>query len=194
MNEILRQLDASLCEAVARAAGLEKERVRLHIPAREAAAACPLLDRADAGIAAAMLQNGDIAPVLDVLPVSNVKARNGWLLFTLSDAFYTAAVWHVRRSLPAPVGDGDCHALNQMIAMARAGGDGCPADAHVQRAWLLTLCCTESGAALFRAKTALSAMTLHVPPAERAALTRACGGVADAAARILYDSITQGRG
>lgn len=167
--------------------------LRLHMPARHAAASCPLIDAADAGIAAACLRDMSFPAVLGVPPVSRVEAKDGWLLFSLSDDFYAAAVREVQRALPVPDGDLDCHALNRMLCLARAGGDGCPADTAVQRAWLLTLCCWQSGGAWQRALRALNRITWHEPPRKRADLAASLGGIADAAARIVYD-ILKARG
>lgn len=183
MEDVLSALSASLVSGISGAVGLPASGLRLRIPARGAAVACPLLGEAD--MAATRLTAADFPPVLGVMPVRHVSAKNGWLLFTLSDEFYTAALRYVQRTLPRPDSDGGCRALNRMRCMARAGGDVCPPDERVQRAWLLTLCAYPGGAALRRAKAALLSMTHHIPPRERAALAAACGGVADAAARAL---------
>lgn len=193
MKAICNLLEASLLTGVARAVHMPPDSLRLRIPARHAAASCPLIDAADAGIAAACLQGMNFPAVLGVPPVSAVEAKDGWLLFTLSDEFYTAALREVQRTLPRPEGDLGNHTLNRMLALARAGGDACPADAAVQRAFLLTLCCWQGEGAWQKALRALHGITWHVPPKKRAALAASLGGVADAAARILYD-ILKARG
>ncbi|MDO4572132.1 MAG: hypothetical protein Q4C13_02095 [Clostridia bacterium] len=191
MEDILPALKTSLLTGLSRATGRPAAELRLRLPGRAAAAACPLVSVMDAGVAAALLGEDAFAPVLGVLPVRRVEAKNGWLLFTLSDAFYSAAVRHVRATLPPAAEDLGGHALNRMLCLSRRGGDGCPADERVQRAWLLTLCCAESRAALRRAERALTHMTHHRSPRERAALREACGGMADAAGRILYRTMRE---
>ena len=192
MKAICNLLEASLLEGVARAVHMPPSSLRLRMSARHADASCPLIDAADACIAAACLQDMNFPAVLGAPPVSSIEAKNGWLLFTLSDAFYTAALREVQRALPVPDGDLGCHTLNRMLCMARFGGDDCPADAAVQRAFLLTLCSWQSEGAWRRALRALNSITRHVPPKERADLAASLGGVADAASRIVYDILKAG--
>ena len=87
-----------------------------------------------------------------------------------------------------PPASHDCgqHAVNRLRAMARRGGTDCPPEPAVQRALLLALCATRSPAARAQAERALLSLAHGTPPRERPALLARCGGVADAAARILF--------
>lgn len=163
----------------------------VHIPARDAAASSAVAISRGLDAEALCVRLGSAAgaafgPVFGVKPVQAVRAQNGWLLFDLTDAFYAAAVWHVLDTFPPAAGDCGKHTLNRMRALARRGGTGCPAVPEVQRALLLTLGAPLSAAARAQAERALLTMSHGVPQRERPALLARCGGVAEAAARILY--------
>lgn len=193
METICHLLKASLLTGVARSVNMPQDSLRLCMPARNVAASCPLIDAADASMAAARLKDMGFPAVLGVPPVSFVEAKDGWLLFTLSGEFYTAALREVQRTLPPPEGDLGNHTLNRMLCLARAGGEDCPTDAAVQRAFWQTLCCWQGEGAWQKALRGLNSITWHVPPKKRATLAASLGGVADASARILYD-ILKARG
>jgi len=159
----------------------------IHIPARSDAVGSPIAVSyaLDADALAKSLMPESFLPYLGVDPVSAVRAENGWLLFTLSNALYSAAVDMIRSELPAPAHDCSSLALNRMMALAKKGGTGCPNDPAVERAFLLTLLLTDDArpAAIDRAESALLSMLHHLPPRER---DIGIGQLADAAGRILY--------
>lgn len=163
----------------------------VHIPARDAAASSAVaisrgLDAEALCVRLGSARGAAFPPVFGVAPIRAVRARNGWLLFDLTDALYTAAVRHVLSALPPAAGDCGKHTLNRMLALARRGGTSCPAIPAVQRALLLALGAPISPAARAQAERALLSMAHGLPPRERPALLARCGGVGDAAARILY--------
>lgn len=163
----------------------------VHIPAREAAASSAVaisrgLDAETLCVRLGSARAAAFDPVFGVAPVGAVRAQNGWLLFDLTDAFYTAAVRHVLSVLPPAADDCGKHALNRMLALARRGGTSCPAIPAVQRALLLALGAAGSPAARAQTERALLSMAHGLSPRERPMLLSRCGGVGDAAARILY--------
>lgn len=192
MNALIEQLREAIRAGVTGKNGLSPGSLRIVIPSRHAAAACPLMGTANANSALTCLCAGDFPHVLGTAPIAGIMGKNGWLLFRLTDEWYSAALRAVQVTMPFPADDLNCHTLNRLLCMARAGRGECPADERVQRALLLTLCCRQSDAALRRAMQALDGMTRHVPPKEHAAFSAACGGVADAAARILYAALRAG--
>ena len=129
--------------------------------------------------------------------IASARYQGGWIIMELTGQFYSAAVEAVRLWLPPAPDDLHRHPLNRMLALARKGGSGCPDSAPVQRAMLTVLaladpCAPASPAHRLRqAERALEKMLLGVPPAKRPALADACGPMADAAARILYDFTTK---
>jgi len=189
MRELRELLYASLQTGIMRDNKLPQTPLRFRLPSRVADASCSLVGIMNATELAAGLTPADFPTVLGVSPISRIWVRNGWLLFNLSDALYTAAVEYAQRTLPFPQEDCNCHVLNRMRCLARNGGSDCPVDGRVQRAWLLTLCCDQSNMALRYAMHALRQLTYHVPIIERSAFRTSCSGVADAAARILYHEI-----
>jgi len=159
----------------------------IHIPAKRDAVGSPIAISyaLDADKIAESLTPDRFLPVLGVLPVARVRAENGWLLFTLTDALYDAAIDAVRDALQKPTSDCESYALNRMLSLARHDGTTCPKDAVAQRAWLLTLLLLDDArpAAIARAEEALLTMQHHLMPRER---LDGFGALADAASRILY--------
>ena len=117
--------------------------------------------------------------------VSYATAENGWLLFTLTSDFYSAAVMHTRSALPFPSRT-DTYALHRMRMLSRRPTDDCPDVPEVQRLLLaFTAAELRTPAALANAERALLSMAYALPPADRQPLLDRCGGVADCACRLL---------
>lgn len=196
--EFHTQLAAALAAGLTRALGEPVPASAVRLPARHAAASCAVLSRAcHAQALAAQLTDARetlFPPVCGVQPVACVQAENGWLLFTLRDEFYTAAVRCVQAALPRAADDCGCHVLNRMRALARFGGTDCPSEPRIQRALLLTLLAPDSPARFRAAQRALLTLSHDRPPRERQALLLRCGGVGDAAARLLYRLLTSEKG
>mgnify|MGYP001510950866 FL=1 len=186
---------APLCQALAdgvgRVLGEALPATAIHIPAREAAASSAVaimrgLDAETLCVRLGSARGAVFPPVFGAAPVKAVRAGGGWLLFDLTDAFYTAAVRYVLATLPPAADDCGQHTINRMRTLARRGGTSCPAVPSVQRALLLALGAPRSTAARAQAEKALLSLAHGLPPRERPALLAYCGGVAEAAARILY--------
>lgn len=184
-------LSRALADGVGRVLGEALPSTAIHIPARDAAASCAVaiargLDADALCVRLSSVRAAAFPAVFGAPPVRGVRAQRGWLLFDLTDAFYSAAVRHVCAVLPPASHDCGQHAVNRLRAMARRGGTDCPPEPAVQRALLLALCATRSPAARAQAERALLSLAHGTPPRERPALLARCGGVADAAARILF--------
>lgn len=163
-----------------------RDSLRFSLPARAAAASCPLLTEDAADCAARLSAARDrFLPVLGAPLVLAVAEENGWLLFTFTDAFYTALTAHMLCTLPPVDGDGGDHLKNRLMGLARKPRCGCPQDPAAQRAvWLAALCCERSGR-LTDARRAAQALFTAKKPAARAAFLARCADPADAALRAL---------
>ena len=117
--------------------------------------------------------------------VERVRAVNGWLLFDLSPAFFTALVNEINRSYPIPELADDTHAENRMRLVSRHDGTGCPDLPSFHRALMLALAAHESQAAYARAERAASSLFHEIPPRDRSALLSQCGALGGAMLRLL---------
>ncbi len=168
-------------------------------PARSAAA---LKLGIDAGELAQFLQTRreDCGVLFGAPLVQSVEAKQGHLLFSFTPAFYTGAVETVLSCFapvegPFAVGGPDRvrYGLQRMWMLSRKPHCGCPDDRVVQRALWLALGIPERLGQprplcrrLQEATDALLGMSYHLPPRRRPHMLNVCGGVADAAARLLY--------
>jgi hypothetical protein len=176
--DILKELKSALCAALMEERRQLFTQEQIKIPAKKQAAGLYLPDET-------VFDPEDCGLVLGVSPVLRSEREGDWLYFILTDAFYSACVETINASLPFPAGDGGSLAQNRMLAGSRRGGAGCPDDGHVQRALLLLLASQSLPGISGQARRALLTMTHHLPPGERAALSARCGGVCQAAARLL---------
>lgn len=167
---------------------------QIRLPARGADAGCAaaLTCGLDANAWAEKLHaaRDSFPTVLGAPLIAKVHSRNGWLLFDFDAAFYSAAVSALavcEEDIPA---DHEIYPLHRLRMLARYPSPGCPDDPSVHRAVLLALAANESPTAANRARAeeAILTMAHHLPPADRAALLRRCGGVARAVAGLLYGS------
>ncbi|MEG1525286.1 MAG: hypothetical protein RR224_07990 [Clostridia bacterium] len=126
------------------------------------------------------------APLLGVPLVAAVECKDDWLLFRLTDAFYSACVDEVLRTLPPVEEDRGEYTLNRMLCFAGKHGTGCPADAQIQRALWLTLGAQSGLGAKRSAQQALLTLAIDCLPKERMTRMDTCGALADACARLLY--------
>ncbi len=185
---MIPDLPLAIKTAIAEGLGAPFSARGVRLPARDAAAAAYAPPPLDAGTLAAELTRTNPFPrVLGAPSVSAVRARNGWLLFTLDRAFYAAAAAQILAVLPPPGSDLGSYALNRMRAYARHTGRGCPDAASVQRALLLALCLHFGSVGLRAAERAALTMFHGIPPRGRAAVIEASGAVCDAIARIFFD-------
>lgn len=128
MDDLLvpRLLDV-LETAVTAAATAPCDRKNFRLCPRDAAVSCYLApSTASADLGNALSQQDAFSPLLGVSPVKNVARKNGWLLFTLTDAFYDAAMRHVICTLPYPDTDDGCHVQNRMMLLAQKAPAPCP--------------------------------------------------------------------
>jgi len=141
-------------------------------------------------------------PVCGAVPFSECRMQGDFLLLTISLPLLDAAKDATLATLPPAREDCQSLALNRMRLLARKGPAPCPDAAGVRRAlWLaLGLGATEETGELRFASTAhrlreaeaaLLCMFEGTPPRERPGLAAHCGGVADAAGRLLYRAYTE---
>jgi len=176
------EIRARLAEALERALGTAIDARRIRLPARAAHASF----RPPQGAAPAPSAAPDCGPLYGAPLVERVRAVNGWLLFDLSPAFFSALVTEVNAALPAPETAGETHAENRMRALARHEGSGCPDHPAFHRALIEAVAAHESPAALRRAERAAKTLFHAVAPIERPALLSRCGALGGALWRLLF--------
>lgn len=170
-----------IAEAVSCAVGLPFDALRVHLPARHAAASLRLPNGAPP-----FSPESVSVRLYDVEMIESRKIVNGWLLMEFSSAFYDALTERVNAVLPPPLSDGGRHAVNRMLALARHGGTGCPDVSSLQRALLLCVCAGKSRASLFHAERTAITMFHSIDPKERPALLEQSGALGSACARLLF--------
>ena len=117
----------------------------------------------------------------DALPacpqVREVRERNGWLLFWLSDGWFDGLIQWAKALDTRPAGS---YLENRMAILMRKGDGPCPDDERVRRAlWAAYLACRRGTWRAADERLCLT-MTHGLPGAERIALENRCGGVAAA--------------
>ena len=117
----------------------------------------------------------------DALPacpqVRAVQAKNGWLLFFLSDSWFNDLIAWAKRLDTRPTGS---YVENRMAMLARKGDGPCPEAEPVRRAlWAAYLACRRG---FWRAadERLILTMTHHLTGTDRIELENRCGGVAAA--------------
>ena len=153
----------------------------LRLPARDAHVSFRPPHGVDPGPLAAL----DFGALNGVPLVERVRVVNGWLLFDLSPAFFSALVDEINRSCPVPALAHDTHAENRMRLVCRHPGAGCPDIASFHRALMLALAAHESSAAYARAERAALSLFHEIPPRDRPALLSDCGALGGAMLRLL---------
>ena len=153
----------------------------LRLPARDAHVSF----RPPHGVDPAPLAALDFGALYGVPLVERVRVVNGWLLFDLSPAFFSALVDEINRSCPIPELAHDTHAENRMRLVSRHPGTGCPDIASFHRALMLALAAHESSAAYARAERAALSLFHEIPPRDRPALLSDCGALGGAMLRLL---------
>lgn len=175
------EVRACLAGALGSALGADVDARRICLPARHADASVYLPRGSDP----ARALGADCGALWGAPLVSGVCAVNGWLLFTFSDAFFTALIERINAALPPPRHDGGSHAVNRMLVLARHGGEGCPPIPAMRRALLEGICAGRSPAAFDRAARAAETLFHSIPPRERPALLDQSGALGGALARLL---------
>ena len=112
---------SSVCSAVTLRDSPDEAR-SLRLPAREA----HLSFHPPHGVDPSPLAALDFGSLYGAPLVERVRVVNGWLLFDLSPAFFTALVEEINRSCPAPELAHETHAENRMRIVSRHDGAGCP--------------------------------------------------------------------
>ena len=153
----------------------------LRLPVRDAHVSFRPPHGVDPGPLAAL----DFGALYGVPLVERVRVVNGWLLFDLSPAFFSALVDEINRSCPIPELAHDTHAENRMRLVSRHPGTGCPDIASFHRALMLALAAHESVAAYTRAERAALSLFHEIPPRDRPALLSDCGALGGAMLRLL---------
>ena len=182
-TSLLKALAESIAVGLSHSYGIEVPPSRVKMPARGAEAGVAV----SSGIAAEKLAapSGESFPaVCGVSAIDAVRYENGWLLFTVSEAFFQAII-DSTKMLPLPADDGEKLALNRLLALRRHRGTGCPDRETVREALWLCACAAEGRSAVSRAEKAVLSMFDGVVPKERPALYDLCGETADAACRLL---------
>ena len=153
----------------------------LRLPARDAHVSFRPPQGADPGSLTAL----DFGTLYGVPFVARVRVVNGWLLFDLSPAFFSALVDEINQSYPTPEFANDTHAENRMRLVSRHLGTGCHNIASFHRALMLALAAHESAAAYARAERAALSLFHEIPPRDRPALLSDCGAFGGAMLRLL---------
>lgn len=120
-----------------------------------------------------------------VLLLSAVTERNGWLLFSFSDACWNMLV--ARAAALKNDGDGS-YLSNRMRILMRHGSCPCPDDERVRRALWLCLLAHDGRGFTQETERAVLTMTHHLTGMPRVALEHSCGGVAAAILHLKGDS------
>lgn len=191
----------TLASGIAQICALPVKAGNIQCPGRgcSAVSAAPLTFHLDAPEMAGCLNENRtlFGELFGVLFVERVRAENGHLLFDFTKAFYTEAIRQTLRDY-APVSELKLpenrweYALWRMNMLSRKGVHACPDDKAVQNALWLAMGIPERigeprlmKLRLSEAAEALLTMTHHLRPAERTKLLNECGGVAEAAQRLL---------
>ena len=154
---------------------------RFRLPAR----AAHISFRPSHGVDPVPLATLDFGSLYGAPLVEQARVVNGWLLFDLSPAFFSALVDEINRSCPAPETAHDTHVENRMRLVSRHAGTGCPDLPPFHRALMLALAAHESRAAYGRAEHAARSLFHEIPPRERPALLSQCGALGGAMLRLL---------
>jgi hypothetical protein len=171
MEDLFAALTADLAAWVEACTGAPVAPEAFRLPREEGQLSLGTFVRGGAAEAARKL-NGALCP-----QVREVRARNGWLLFFLSDAWFDGLITWARGLDTRPAGS---YLENRMAMLARKGDGPCPEAEPVRRALWQAYLAYRRGAWRAADERLCLIMTHGLPGAERIALENRCGGVAAA--------------
>ena len=116
--------------------------------------------------------------------LAGISEKNGWLLFSFTNAFYERAcelLWEAKGESKEKE---ETYLGSRLRILARHGRAPCPPDPQVQRALWLAIHCAHRGSWPPEAEQAILAMSHHKLGSERVVLERQLGGVAEAILKL----------
>ncbi len=171
MEDLYKTLTEALAVWVKAVTGADVKAAEFRVPRSEGQLSVDTFVRGDAEAAAQKL---NAAPCPQVRAV---RAKNGWLLFFLSDSWFDGLIAWARGLDTRP---GGSYVENRMAILARKGDAPCPESEDVRRAlWAAYLAWRRGFWRAADERTVLT-MTHALTGGERIALENRCGGAAAA--------------
>ena len=171
MEDLYKTLTEALAVWVKAVTGADVKAAEFRVPRSEGQLSVDTFVRGDAEAAADKL-NGALCP-----QVREVRAKNGWLLFFLSDSWFDGLIRWARGLDTRP---GGSYVENRMAILARKGDAPCPESEDVRRALWAAYLAYRRGFWREADERAVLTMTHALTGAERIALENRCGGAAAA--------------
>ena len=170
MEDLYKTLTEALAAWVTAVTGAEVKAADFCLP-REGQLSVDTFVRGDAEAAAQKL---NVAPCPQVRAV---RAKNGWLLFFLSDSWFDGLIRWAQGLDTRP---SSSYVENRMAILARKGDAPCPESEDVRRALWAAYLAYRRGFWRAADERAVLTMTHALTGAERIALENRCGGAAAA--------------
>jgi len=173
MEDLYSSLTTDLAAYVSAATGTAVKPGDFRLPREEGQLSLGVFVRGDAGTVAEKLRE-----TLPACPqVRDVREKNGWLLFYLSDAWFDKLIAWAAALDTRPAGS---YVENRMAILARKGMAPCPNEEHVRRALWTAYLAFRRGAWREADEQLILTMTHEAMGGDRIALENRCGGVAAA--------------
>ena len=170
MEDLYKTLTEALAAWVTAVTGAEVKAADFRLP-REGQLSVDTFVRGDAEAAAQKL-NASLCP-----QVREVRAKNGWLLFFLSDSWFDGLIRWAQGLDTRP---GGSYVENRMAILARKGDAPCPESEDVRRALWASYLAYRRGFWRAADERTVLTMTHALTGGERIALENRCGGAAAA--------------
>ena len=175
MEDLFAALTADLAAWVEACTGAPVAPEAFRLPREEGQLSLGTFVRGGAAEAARKL-NGALCP-----QVREVRARNGWLLFFLSDAWFDGLITWARGLDTRPAGS---YLENRMAMLARKGDGPCPEAEPVRRALWRAYLAYRRGFWREADERLVLTMTHGQTGMDRIALENCCGGAAAAILKL----------
>ena len=177
MEDLYSSLTTDLAAWVSDATGTPITGADFRLPREEGQLSLGVFVQSDAGAAAEKLRE-----TLPACPsVREVREKNGWLLFYLSDAWFDELIAWAAALDTQPTGS---YVENRMAILARKGMAPCPDEEHVRRALWTAYLAFRRGTWREADERLILTMTHEAMGRDRIALENRCGGVAEAILKL----------
>ena len=177
MEDLYSSLTTDLAAWVSAATGTPVTGADFRLPREEGQLSLGAFVQGDAGAAAEKLREA-----LPACPqVREVREKNGWLLFYLSDAWFDELIAWAAALDTQPTGS---YVENRMAILARKGMAPCPHEEHVRQALWAAYLAFRRGAWREADERAVLTMTHQETGMDRIALENRCGGAAAAILKL----------
>ena len=177
MEDLFASLTGALAAWVSAVTGTAVRAEDFRLPREEGQLSLAAFVTGDAGAAARKLTDA-----LDRCPqVREVREKNGWLLFFLSDGWFNGLIARARALDVRPTGS---YVENRMALLARKGDAPCPEAEPVRRALWTAYLAYRRGFWRAADERQVLTMTHGITGSARIALEDRCGGVAAAILKL----------